>query len=290
MNNKIAVRKKGMGPLLSARTTFLVTLAFIAEFFPTTKSFSLVSGNGTPQHRCGRIRPRACLSQSRSCDSQSERIADKPEEGWSRVVPLPKKGPRWDAEVSSVDLPAYELNAGKEMRGREDSTLKHSRGGTSQPGHTIRTAGGKGEVRVPTVRQLLSRENVSGAISVLMSAVKKHAAKAADGNLSADDSNGTLRVSNALPEDVLLQARADFKAVLAFCAERGLWRKAKHVLSTHMPVAGIETSEAEYLLAIDACAKAREPEEAISFLHEMRMRYVVSNIRVKTLPIFESRA
>lgn len=251
-----------MTPRVSA--TFLATLIFVADNYPSTLGFNLASGSAVRQQQRGRVRARPLSSHdSTSRTSSVPTAADKEDdEEFERDMPPPRRHSRADIDMSSMDLALLNLD----LPAGEDENKPQRRQASNRGNVDSASTASLPEMHpdlLTAVQEPLARGNVPGAIAVLASTVHGLAQR----------SGGCRSAGHASDKaDDVSCFRRCFTAVLTGCADRGLWRDAKQVLVKHMPAAGVEISAADWLLAIDACAGAGGSEQAVFLLHDMRAR------------------
>ena len=243
--------------------TYVASLAFATDQFPKTAAFSLALGANKRQ-RNARVRARlSSWTSARSGD------------GGHRVPPPPERRPRADISSPIVDLALLNMNSAGAGRpaGRAGSIEEQARSTSSGSLYSAsprdvsatRPERAAGRARVhPAVERQLASGNVLGAVSLLASAADEIEASSRR-NLNASDP----AAASGMP----VSLREGFTAVLQSCAKRGLRSEAHQVITRYMPAAGVEASAADWLLAIDACAGPEGAEQAVFYLHDMRMRY-----------------
>lgn len=276
-------RKENMAP--NSPETCLVTLAFATEHFPATTAFIGVPLGANKRHRNRRIRARKSPPTQQSSTTPGR-------DAGHRVPPPPGRRSRADtsrADISSspiADLSLLHLNAAEARRPtarRAGPTKERVRGkgltATPRDDMSGRREGAAGRADVhPAVARQLASGNVIGAMSLLVSAADEIEASVRPNLIASSKTTAAADVDGVncrASGDVLASLRGGFVAVLQSCAKRGLWREANRVVARYMPAAGVEASAADWLLAIDACAGPEGSEQAVFYLHDMRMRYLL---------------
>lgn len=238
---------------LRVQASCLATLVFIADRPPQALSFT--------RGPTGKVRPRPIFSHDHvsptaavaSPSSEPERI----QTSWASPRAMPPPPPRRlsspEIDESSLELALLNLEVAQASRTPVAGTGIRSHDDVSSSPTATSGAGDDDDVDVlASVQRHLASGSVSGAISFL--------AMAASGRVSARSAAETSAISDG------------FRAALQSCANRGLWREARQVLVTYMPAAEVFTTEADWLQALAACAGAGGSDQAVFYLHDMRMR------------------